>query len=230
MKTKLGNLVHCVAPLIESAVMNSPPSSEPPLPKQEFSLPLKELKKYLQRCFRELKPQLSIAESFDDVMDIVEEKCTITNIACLEAVVDHYNIEEAKAHIAVYKSVTNNFCEDLRLSMCSNENFVTGSWSLLKCDTIEFILEWKTDERTLSEIQDLLWKAFGDMANRVLVISVREGNSIIVTCYAPRHIMDILQMEAEKNLDSLIKLGLLKLTIGYHIIWDMDKRKKVRNE
>ena len=51
---------------------------------------------------------------------------------------------------------------------------------------------------------------------------------IIVTCYAPRHIMDILQMEAEKHLDLLIKEGLLKLTMGYHIIWDVYTRDKVR--
>ena len=230
MRIKLGNLVHSVTPLIKSAIISSPPSSEPPLPQQEFSFLLKELKKYLRSCFRELKPQLSIAESFDDVMEIVEEKCTIINVACLEAVVDHYNIEEAKTHIANYKSAVEKFCKEVKLSLCLNENFVIGSSSLLKCETIEFILGWKTDEHTLSEIQDLLWKAFGDMAKRVLVTKAREGNSIIVTCYAPRHIMDILQMEVEKNLDPLINLGLLKLTMGYHIIWDMGKREKVRNE
>ena len=229
MRTKFGNLVHSVAPLIKSAIINSPPSPEPPLSQQEFSSPLKELKKYLQRCFRELKPQLSTAESFDDVMDLVEEKCTIINVACLEAVIDHYNIKEAKDHIATYKSAVEKFCEDVKLSVLSSENFMIGSSTLLKCETIEFILEWKADEHTLSEIQDLLWKAFGGMAKRVLVTKVREGNSIIVTCYAPRHMMDILQMEAEKNLDPLIKLGLLKLTMGYHVIWDMRKREKVRN-
>ena len=229
MRTELGRLVHSVAPLIKSALISFPSSSEPPLSQQEFSFSLKELKKYLKRCFRELKPQLSIAESFDDVMDIVEEKCMIINVACLEAVIDHYNIKEAKDHIATYKSAVEKFCEDVKLSVLLSENFMIGSSTPLKCETIEFILEWKADEHTLSEIQDLLWKAFGGMAKRVLVTKVREGNSIIVTCYAPRHMMDILQMEAEKNLDPLIKLGLLKLTMGYHVIWDMCKREKVRN-
>ena len=54
---------------------------------------LEELKKFLGRCFRELKPQLSVAESFDDVMEVVEEKCTVINIRCLETIIDHYNIE-----------------------------------------------------------------------------------------------------------------------------------------
>ena len=39
-------------------------SLEMPLPK------LEKLKKYLGRCFRELIPQLSIAKSFDDVMEV----------------------------------------------------------------------------------------------------------------------------------------------------------------
>ena len=59
------NLVRTVAPLISKGI----PS-------------LQELKRYLLRCFRELRPRLSIAESFDDVMELVEEKCTIVNIVC----------------------------------------------------------------------------------------------------------------------------------------------------
>ena len=82
---------------------------------------------------------------------------------------------------------------------------------------------------TLSE-QGVLWKAFGDMANNVLVKDAREGNSIIVTCYVPKHIMDILLMEAKKNLDMLIKMGLIQLTIGYHTMWNEHTRDDVRDE
>ena len=74
---------------------------------------------------------------------------------------------------------------------------MTGPSSLLKCQTIKFVLEWKTSERTFNEIRELLCKTFGDIADRVLVNEAKEGNSIIVTCYAPQHIMDILQMEAK---------------------------------
>ena len=73
MKAKLGNLILTVLPFIKSAVK------------------LKELKTYLRMSFQELKPQLAKAESFDDVMDIVREKCTIINIACLEAIINHCN-------------------------------------------------------------------------------------------------------------------------------------------
>ena len=160
MRIKLGSLVHNVAPLIKSTVMNSSPSLEPPLPQQELSFSLKDLKTYLKRCFQELKPQLSVAKSFDDVMEIVEEKCTIINIACLEAVIDHYNIQDAKPHITTYKSPVEKFCEEVKLNVCLSQNFAIGSSSLLKCETVEFIMEWDADEYCLSQIRVLLQKAF----------------------------------------------------------------------
>ena len=67
-------------------------------------------------------------------------------------------------------TVINVVCEEVKLSLCENENlsFMRGSFSLLKCETIEFVLGWNTDEHTFSEIQDLLWKAFGGVAKKFL--------------------------------------------------------------
>ena len=214
IRAKFGILIHTVAPLIESAVM----------PK------LKEFKTFLRRCFPELKPQLSTAESFDDVMDIVQEKCTMINVACLKEVVNHYKIEEAISHITTYKNEVETFCEEIKLSVCINENITTNPSLVLKCETIEFVLEWKQEEHSLNDIEVLLKKAFEGMAKRVQVRYVKEGNSIIVTCYAPRHIMDILLMKAEKNLDILRGIGLIKLSIGYCTVWNERTRDKVRDE
>ena len=213
IKVAFGNLIHTVAPLIAKGI----PS-------------LQELKTYLRRCFPELKPQLSKVESFDDIIDLVQEKCTIINVACLEAVVECYNIEEAKRHVTAYKSAVDKFCEEIKLNLCENENFMTGPSSLLKCETIKFVLEWEPDDYTLSQIRVLLQKAFQNMAKRVLIKVINEGNSIIVTCYAPRHLMDVLLMEAKKNLHALIKMELMELIIGYHTIFDGNKRDNVRDE
>ena len=66
----------------------------------EVPFPLEKLKKFLERCIQQLKPQLSIAKSFDDVIELVEEKYTVVNIiGYLETIINHYNIVEAKAHI-----------------------------------------------------------------------------------------------------------------------------------
>ena len=213
MKVTFGKLIHIVAPLIAKGI----PS-------------LQELKTFLRRCFRELKPQLSIAESFDDVMELVEDKCTIINIVCLEAIVDMYNITEAKQHIKDYQAAVDTFCNEVKLNVCENQSFLTNLSTLLKCETVEFVLEWEPDDYTLTQIRDLLTEAFKDITKRVQIRVIKRGNSVIVTCYAPRHIMDVLLIEAEKNLDLLKKMGLIKLTIGYCTLWDRRTRDKVRDE
>ena len=65
----------------------------------EVPFPLEKITKFLGRCIQELKPQLSIVKSFDDVMELVEEKYIVVIIGYLEIIINHYNIEEAKAHI-----------------------------------------------------------------------------------------------------------------------------------
>ena len=214
MTATFGTLIHTVAPLIEAGI----PS-------------LKDLKMYLRRCFPNLRAQLSIAESFDDVMDLVQDKCTIINICYLEVVVNYYNITEAKSHITEFKMTVNTFCETVKVSICLKQNFKLVSHSHhLICETIEFVLEWEVDKYTLKHIKDLLSKAFEDMAESVQVRVINEGNSIIVTCYAPHHMMDIILVTANENLDLLKEMGLLKLTIGYDIIYDKHQRDKVRDE
>ena len=208
MRMDFGNLFDDVAPLIEEGT----PS-------------LSQFKDYLQRCFPNLKPRLSIAESFKIVIEIVQEKCTMINIACLEGIVERYHIETAERHITTYKEKVDAFCREIKLSVCESANLIIGPSFFLKCEKIEFVLEWHTDdEHTLNEIRGLLWKAFGDMANKVLVEEAKKGNSIIVTCNAPQHIMDTLLMKGEKNLEQLKEEGVIKLTIGYDIILDAHRR------
>ena len=215
MRVAFGNLIHTLAPLIEAGI----PS-------------LKELKTYLfRRCFRELRPQLSSAESFDDVMEVVEDKCTIINICCLEAIVKQYNITDAKTHITGFKTTIDTFCEKVKISVCCKESFKRISSSHhLTCETVEFVLEWKTDEHTLNDIRDLLSKAFENLVNCVQVRAINEGNSVIVTCYAPNYMMDILLMTAVENLVVLKEMGLIKLTISYDTIYNKRERDKVRHE
>ena len=213
MKVTFGNLIETVEPLIAKGV----PS-------------LEELKKYLGRCFRELKPQLLSAESFDDVMELVEDKCTIINICCLEAIVDHYNITEAKRHITEFKTTVDMFCEKVKTDVCIKQNFKVTSSHHLTCETIEFVLEWEADKYTLRDIKDLLSKAFKDMAKSVQVRAIKEGNSIIVTCYAPHYMMDIVLITTEENLDVLKEMGMIKLTLSYYTIYDKRQRDKVRDE
>ena len=213
MRVTFGNLFDNVAPLIKAGI----PS-------------LKKLKRYLRMCFQELAPQLSKVKSFNKVIYIVQDSCTIINICCLEAIVDRYEIPKAKTFITEFKKQVDTFCENVKADICLKQNFKTASSSHLTCESIEFVVEWKTNECTLRHIKGLLSKAFEDMAKSVQVRAVNEGNSIIIICYAPLRLMDFLLMVAKSNLDLLKEMGVIKLTIGYHIIFDKSKRNEVRIE
>ena len=201
MEADFGDLIDTVKPLIEKGI----PS-------------LQKLKDYLGTLYQGLISQLNEAKSFDDVMKIVREKCTIINVVCLQRVVKKFNIADAKQHIENFETTVDAFCNKVRLNVCDRRSFRNSSSSLLKCDTIEFVLKWDPDKYSLSHIERLLEKAFEDLAEDVLVNVVKETDSITVTCYAPRNLMIVLLIEAEKNLQTLIKMGLMKLTISYYTV------------
>ena len=202
----LGQLLHNIAPLIEAAL----PS-------------LDDLKSFLRRCCSDIKPQLSLAKSFDDVMEIIEEKCSIINVTILETIVNHYSINEAADYILAYKTHLEEFCE---INIC-NVQLKKLSSSLLTCNTIKFIVNWEVTKCTLSAIKGLLWKAFQDFDKKVEVVALNEVNSIAIVCYAPHHLMDSLLLTAQDNLETLIELGLIQLTIGYYTAYDKCTKDKV---
>ena len=151
MRVSFGDLIDTISPLIESGI----PS-------------LKDLKMYLRRCFEELEPQLANAESFDDVIDVVQHSCTIINICCLEAIVNHYKINEAKQRITDFKTAVDEFCKKVKADVCIDQAFAIDSTSHhLICETIDFVVDWKINECTISHIEGLLSKTFKDMAKSV---------------------------------------------------------------
>ena len=157
-----GTLIDDIAPLIEKSI----PS-------------LNHLKTYLRRCRPELKPRLKDANSFDDVMEVIEDECSVTNVALLETIVNKYSIQDAGDKILAYQTHLDEFCKN-KLTMFCDYPLKRLSSSLLTCETIKFVLEWKPSERSLSDITALLRITFQD--NRVEVVVIKEGNSII-NCY-----------------------------------------------
>ena len=146
---KFQELTHTIVPLIAGGI----PS-------------LEEFKIYLERCFEELNPQLSIAESFANVMELtMKEKCNVTDIDCLEKIVDHYNIENARDHFKTYRSSVDKICVEFKDSVLELTTVSTS----FKYESIMFVLGWqRTEDLTHNDINGLLSKAFGDMANIVL--------------------------------------------------------------
>ena len=211
MKVAFGELFVTVSPLIESSITS-----------------LTDLQEYLKNVYPELRSRLSSAKSFNAVMEVVRDRCTIINVGCLKAIADHYKVREANEQITTFKTEVTKFCKEIKAKICFEQTFNITFCSHLTCNTIVFVLDWEPDEYTLNDIKNLLSKAFKDMADSVQVRTISEGNSIIVTCYAPHHMMDILLMIAEESFDLLKQSGVIKLTFGYFTVFDKYKRDLVR--
>ena len=186
-----------------------------------------EFKKYLQRCFPGLNDELVNATSIEDAIDAVERKCSIINIAPLEAITNRYKITEAKEMIREYKKAINEFCSEMKVKFLLDKK-LSLAVSSLTCERVEFVLEWKPDEHTLDDIRRLLIKAFEELNKRIIVRSIHEGKSISIICYAPHHLLAALILEAKDNLTVLIKeFNLISLTIGHYTVYSKRIRYKV---
>ena len=193
---------------------------------------LEELKLYLQRHFQELQPQLFIAESFDDVMYLIEDKCTIINVHCVESIVNQYNITDAKPEVKKFKTEVDTFCDVVKLSACFQESFkrVSSSHHLI-CETIEFVFGLEADNYTLTDIKKLLSTSFKSEVNYVQIRGIiNNDNCINLTCYAPQNLLDILQRTAEEELDLIKEMGVIRLKIGYRTIFDKQKIEEVHDD
>ena len=200
MATLRGTLIHNIVPLIKAAI----PSID-------------DLKTYVRRCRCHLENQLDQAETFDAVIRVIEKECSIVNVSVLEAIVNNYSIKIAGDMILAYQTHLDEFCEN-KLTMFCDCQLKRLSSSLLTCETIKFVLKWNPSDHSLSSIRALLWKTFKD--NQVEVVVIKEGNSIIVTCYAPHYLMESLLVTARDNVDMLKEMGLISLTIGYYTVYD----------
>ena len=176
---------------------------------------LEDLISYIRLLRPDLQPHLSLDKSFNDVVEIIRDNCSITNIALLEDIIKQYPMcAEAHELILTYKSGVTEFCDKKICGIKLKET------SLLTCDTIRFIVDWKVDKCTLKNIKDLLQRAFKNRVNRIEVVETREGNSIVITCYAPYHLMKELIATAKENIEELKIMGLIQLTIGYYTVYN----------
>ena len=198
-----------------------------PLLSKNIPVSTVELKRFLGHTFPELTPELANARSTNTIIDIVKRRISITNIAMIEVIVKRYNISEAKDLIIDYQKEIQKFTSDMKLKLLLNKK-LSPSLSSLICETIEFVLDWEPSDHSLDDIHQLLEKAFDDSSKRITVRSIQEGNSIIIICYAPRYLINVLLLEAQANLHVLREeKNLIRLNIGHFTVYNKIILKKV---
>ena len=184
--------------------------------------------KSLLNGFPELKPELLNAETMNDILDIVRDKCTLININYLEVVVDQFNIEDAKAYIEAYKDIVDKFSQKVAIKLCLGERFQTTQNLLpLKCETAKFVLDWNPDNTTLNDVRNILAVSFQKLEKSVKIDVIKKSNSITVTCIFPLHLLVRLVSIAQETIELVKKRGLIRLIIGPCIIWDINNRDQV---
>ena len=187
---------------------------------------LEELKEFVDDCYPELSPKLAEATSVKGVMNIIKSKCNVINIAPVEDVVSFHSITKAEPLITDYNKTVNEFCHNLKIEFLLEKKLSTSDF--LICETIEFVLDWDPTDHLLKDIRRLIEKAFKGMSRRIIVRSMHKGNSIIIVCGAPTHLMSALQLEANNNLIVLQEeFSLIRLTIGHYTVYDKRINDKV---
>ena len=173
-----------------------------------------------------LETQITHSKSINDVLDVVRDHCTPININCLEGVVKRFNIEQAEEIIKTYKSFIQSLSKSKIASFLEETFKERKSQSLLKCETAFFVLDWDPTNYTLQDVRDIIAES---VEENVQIRVIREGKSIIVTCFFPLSLTMSIIARARETLEVLKKKGLLQLTVGYCTIYD-HRRDKVRDE
>ncbi|XP_019851089.1 PREDICTED: ubiquitin carboxyl-terminal hydrolase 47-like, partial [Amphimedon queenslandica] len=122
---------------------------------------LKDIKELLFYCNPVLSEKVKNCRDIPSLLRLIQNECSLTNIALLHSVVDEMKITEADEHIKEYKTELKEFCKSLSISLCLKERF--ASIPPLQCETVTFVLDWEPEELFLKDIEDLLAKASGKL-------------------------------------------------------------------
>ena len=181
-------------------------------------IPSNELKDHLRRGYSYLAPQLGHSQTTDLMLDLVCDRCSITNVSLLENVASHFEIKNAMTFIEKYKKSLQEF-KPLR-AFLEKELF---SGSPLQSDTITFIVDQNVDDYTLTDVTLLLQHIFKDLAPHITIKVIKEHHSFIVSCSFPLALSEQLIAKAEENIELLKEKGVTKLTIGYCTVYDTEE-------
>ena len=186
---------------------------------------LKEMKEFLSCCSPVLSEKVKKCRDLSSVLRLIQNECSLTNIALLRSVVNEIKVSEAEEHIKTYRTELEEFCKSLSINLCLKERF--ASIPHLQCETVTFIFDWEPEEHLLKDILELLAKVSGKLLK---IDYIKRTNSISVTCSFPFSDVGFTVLRMIENIHILMGQGLKKLTIGNLTLWRrQDVRQKVHN-
>ncbi|XP_019859102.1 PREDICTED: uncharacterized protein LOC109587297 [Amphimedon queenslandica] len=116
----------------------------------------------------DLETELSLIKNLQGVMRLIRKKCSLANIVILEAVVEHFEIDDAQKYINDYKREIDESCCNLSVDLCLNQPFdVVRASPPLKCETATYVLGWEATEHKLKDVTDIVSKSSGKFVKLV---------------------------------------------------------------
>ena len=191
------------------------------------SVNIKRLKEYVSK-FPEMNDSLDNARTISDIINIIHRHSSLTSCSYLKGVADLFRVSAANEKIEKYYEFVDEFCQyKLANHIYMKQIFSIKSMELTPSTTITFKLRWNPNDKTLSDILELLQQAFDDQCVYVHIIVVR-GGSVRVICCAPQYLMTELVRLAQKNRELLVESSVTYLRVGDTIVVDTSDQTEVR--
>ena len=194
---------------------------------KEESVNIERLKGYISK-FPEIIDSLDNAHTITDIIDAIYKHSSLTSCSHLKGVAELFNVSAAIEKIDKYYEFVDDFCQNKLANHIYMKPFFTAkSTEFTPSTTITFKLRWQPNDKTLSDILELLQQAFDDQSVHVHIVVVR-GGSVRVICCAPLYLMTELVRLAQKNRELLVESSVTYLRVGDTIVMDTSDQNEVR--
>ena len=195
--------------------------------KKDESVTTEKLKEFLS-YYPDLEASLVNAGSISDMMRILKNHSTFICCSRLKNVAEHFKFSSVTEKIKVYFQYLEDFCSRKLTEHIYLKPFISAeSMEFAQPTTLTFKLEWNPDDKTLSDIQGVLRRAFHEHSVYVHIVVVR-GGSVRVICCAPQYLMTELVRLAQKNRELLVESSVTYFRVGDTIVVDTSDQNEVR--
>ena len=126
--------------------------------------PIEKLKAYCTCNHPDVMLRLTDTVSSSDIMRGIVDKCSITNITPLKEVTQHCYKTRGIEMIEDYQRSLDEYLSKLRASLLGS------SKDIVNAEEIILILDWTPDEASFPHIKRLLYKAFGPLHKKIIVV------------------------------------------------------------
>ena len=183
----------------------------------EKEVSVSDLKSKLKLSFPELSSDLKECSSLIEVVsDVIRPRVSLVQIDYLEAVFDLFNL--AKRAIQEYNQKVDELYKTVKVTygQLLMEDFDSSTSEL---ESIKFVLDWKENEHWLKDVEDLFKKIVRSYSSQVKVIVISEGNSIVVECCIPAHLLPVITRMIQDSEAILNREKVISVIAGGHAIF-----------